>query len=136
MILYIFSRVVPAYCALFVVKYPFFVKYPFLVKSWVPAWRPNFFFKHICVRRLLLEFGACLVPLRCEVPLHKSITNQWTFIKINANHWKPEKIWKPMQFVIKAMKTNDHHYQRSWKGNENQLNSVKINTTNENYEIN
>ena len=44
------------------------MKYPFVVKSWVPAYRPNFFFKHICVRRLHLEFGACLVPPPCELP--------------------------------------------------------------------
>ena len=49
---------VPACSALFVVKYPLVVKYPFVVKSWVPAYRPNFFFKQDCVRRLLLEFGA------------------------------------------------------------------------------
>ena len=38
-----------------------------------------------------------------------------------------------MQFVIKALKTNDHHYQRSWHGNENQLNSMNLNQINENY---
>ena len=38
---------------------------------WSHGCRPDgliFLFKHICVRRLLLEFGACLVPLRCELP--------------------------------------------------------------------
>ena len=38
-----------------------------------------------------------------------------------------------MQFVIKALKTNDHHYQRSWHVNGNQLNSMNINNINENY---
>ena len=38
-----------------------------------------------------------------------------------------------MQFVIKALKTDDHHYQRSWHVNGNQLNSMNINSINENY---